>query len=778
MSGGTVMNDPATTGLEYKATQAGQESGLIDADDNTGVVEAIVSVTGVYDNDHDLIEPGAYKTTLTRRRPKGIFSHDWGRWASRTEAIEELMPGDPRLTDFAAKMGKPWPAEAGGLYVKTRYNLATQTGRDAYHDVKFFAATGECEWSIGYKVPPGKAFRAKDGRRRIKEIDLYEYSPVLFGANSMSGTLSVKTAQPGGDAEPGIDWDEIDRMADAAAEPPNVEPGLGEDPEPDDPQQGPPDVVPDLDDEPDEAKAHWDPKEHPRDKDGQFIRSGDSVTISRTGETGKVVGQQQDGRIVVKPDGKRPRAIKPGMLEVQTGAGDSGPAGGKPTAGNSASAVEEHDSPPGPVSTVDRRSVRPGDRVFDATSSKWREVASIADRPAFPGDPGFDEDPDINAHITVIKLRKPKEITGPHATEVGGHSDGQIEVVRKGASKSADGIDTKMAHESLNRSPKKNWVEMAGQLPAYIQHIANDLHQEQGMPLERAIPTAIAAVKRWAAGGGNVKPETRAKAAKAVAEWEALKAKSRARAAANKGSYDPELEVGPDAGHIDPPIDDPASDSEDVAVATAPHLPGTYEELRDLVHAAATKILAVDEPFIVEVLGTWPDRAVVTRYLLDDERKTESFEIPFTADVREESSAAPPSVDLGDPIPVTLTIDDGEGGDGVLLPYPAMVEDVSVALKTMLAGHEMENKAGRVLSGANANRLKGAVEQLVAVLKAAGIEIGAPDKRDDVEERAPVEEDSTAPSARADSIPEGKVLIDPTLHARAYRIIGDALARS
>jgi phage head maturation protease len=62
------------------------------------------------------------------------------------------------------------------------------------------------------------------------------------------------------------------------------------------------------------------------------------------------------------------------------------------------------------------------------------------------------------------------------------------------------------------------------QLPAFIQHIAKDLMQERGMPESEAIATAIAQCKRWAAGGPGVKPETRAKAAAAVAEWERLKA--------------------------------------------------------------------------------------------------------------------------------------------------------------------------------------------------------------------------------------------------------------
>lgn len=83
-----------------------------------------------------------------------------------------------------------------------------------------------------------------------------------------------------------------------------------------------------------------------------------------------------------------------------------------------------------------------------------------------------------------------------------------------------------LTDESLNVSPKKNWVESAGQLPRYIRKIALDIHEQKGVPLSVAIPTAIAAVKRWASGAGNVNADTRAKAQAAVAEWERLKAKA------------------------------------------------------------------------------------------------------------------------------------------------------------------------------------------------------------------------------------------------------------
>jgi hypothetical protein len=83
----------------------------------------------------------------------------------------------------------------------------------------------------------------------------------------------------------------------------------------------------------------------------------------------------------------------------------------------------------------------------------------------------------------------------------------------------------------LDRSPKSNWVEDAGGLPAYIEEIADSLHRKRGMDISRAIATAVSRCKKWAAGGENVNPDTRAKAAKAIAQWEALKAKARAKKA-------------------------------------------------------------------------------------------------------------------------------------------------------------------------------------------------------------------------------------------------------
>ena len=87
----------------------------------------------------------------------------------------------------------------------------------------------------------------------------------------------------------------------------------------------------------------------------------------------------------------------------------------------------------------------------------------------------------------------------------------------------------------LDRSPRKNWVEEHGGLPNYIERIAVHLVRK-GWTHQRAIATAINTAKKWCATGEvhqwpgvqMINLGSRGEACKAVAEWEALKARARA----------------------------------------------------------------------------------------------------------------------------------------------------------------------------------------------------------------------------------------------------------
>lgn len=96
-------------------------------------------------------------------------------------------------------------------------------------------------------------------------------------------------------------------------------------------------------------------------------------------------------------------------------------------------------------------------------------------------------------------------------------------------------LDLATSSASLDRSPKKNWVENAGGLPPYVRKLARAI-AKRGKSLDSAIAIAISRVKVWAAGGGDVDADTRAKAVKALAQWEALKAKNAVKMSHEDGS--------------------------------------------------------------------------------------------------------------------------------------------------------------------------------------------------------------------------------------------------
>lgn len=72
------------------------------------------------------------------------------------------------------------------------------------------------------------------------------------------------------------------------------------------------------------------------------------------------------------------------------------------------------------------------------------------------------------------------------------------------------------------------WHHKGMQLPPYIQHVAHAL-VSSGKSESEAIHMAVGIVKGWAAGHsshGKVHPDVKAAAGKAIAQWEALKAKA------------------------------------------------------------------------------------------------------------------------------------------------------------------------------------------------------------------------------------------------------------
>lgn len=132
------------------------------------------SVFGVRDSYGDVVERGAFKASLDvwagkKKLPKMLYQHRTGEpigvW---TRMVEDEK----------------------GLAVEGRLLLEVQRAKEAYALMKAGALDG---LSIGY-VPVKEAWDKDTQTNRLKEIDLWEVSPVTFGANPEALIEGVKAA--------------------------------------------------------------------------------------------------------------------------------------------------------------------------------------------------------------------------------------------------------------------------------------------------------------------------------------------------------------------------------------------------------------------------------------------------------------------------------------------------------------------------------------------------------------------------------------------------------
>lgn len=158
-------------------------SGQIGVDKVQGIVECFVSGIGNKDSVGDIVLPGAFTSSLKRRKPRVVWGHDWNQPIGKVLEIYEVPKTDSRLPEKMKRAG------IGGLFAKVQFNLNTERGREAFANVAFYGM--DQEWSIGYKTinadyDPGRQANL------LREVELYEVSPVLHGANQLTGTISVK----------------------------------------------------------------------------------------------------------------------------------------------------------------------------------------------------------------------------------------------------------------------------------------------------------------------------------------------------------------------------------------------------------------------------------------------------------------------------------------------------------------------------------------------------------------------------------------------------------
>lgn len=813
----------STPTLAFKsATLVDTESSPLAVDiTDEGIVTAVVSVTGVVDEVDDIIEPGAYAETLMKRTPKVCWHHSWEHPIGRVLAIEELLPGDPRLPR-TTRDGKAWPSEGGALVATMQMNMKSERGREAFEAIRFYSESGECEYSIGYKVPQGKSTRDSKGIRRIKAMDLFELSFVLFGAHTMTGTLALKAAvsvmhefkSAAGTvvlSKKAID-DEFQRlMSEADLNPEDINPEDQIDPSVDEPTSAGTDEQDafDLtDDEGDQeaamhAAAMADPEFAPAEikaQGGADQNRGGAENLRHWylhGEGAVKIGWGTDGDFlrcvaIAEKHMTSERAKGYCNLRHQDAVG-AAPGHGHPDGKAAVTAVDQPDT------------TAPTGDGFDALDNPVNTGVMVALYP----DPEAakkimvrgGEDPE-ELHVTLAFLGDVKDQAGEGtlegatsrivaACQAAAATHQPLKGTVAGVGKfpdSGSGVPVWAPVDVVGLTAlRESVVEalLAERLPVKTDHGFTP-HMTLGWNLDmELIPDSEPVPVEFkelviAVGGAHTRiplgQDLGADAAGALVPGAPTQSAQMAGDPMSK-AYNPAIETGPDAGHRQP--------GQHVEQKSFPRLAGTLEERQQSISHALNEALLGDldeddrKKRYVSVDGTWSDRVICTvnHWTMDDESSCRSYEFSYSIN-------PDGTVSLGEPTPVKLTVTaviDGDDYDddtaeaagtgvavGDMMPLAEMIDTVTMAMKSL---GTVEIKAGRVLSASIAERLKNAAENLVSVLKAGGIEITLPTDAIPVN-NGTIDTETTAPSAR------GKSAEIPTADVAAFLADIEALTTS
>jgi len=146
------------TSISFDETKAEQK----------GIIEAYVSIFDNVDLGGDKIIKGAFKESLKKKPPIGVWMHNWDEPIAKTIIARE---------------------DDKGLYIKGQFIEGVQKADEAYKLIKGGVIN---EFSIGYRVLEDEW--EEDGTRILKKLRLYEWSPVLAGMNPDTELIGIKSA--------------------------------------------------------------------------------------------------------------------------------------------------------------------------------------------------------------------------------------------------------------------------------------------------------------------------------------------------------------------------------------------------------------------------------------------------------------------------------------------------------------------------------------------------------------------------------------------------------
>ena len=156
---------------EYRAKD------ILSFDEEAGTVEAVFSVFNEVDSDGDVVLPQSIRSGYGNKGVAMVWGHDWKNIIGKGKIVQD--------DDKAVFKGS--------------FNLNTNAGREAYETVKAMADLQQ--WSFGFEVLDSEVgMFQKDGGeekevRYLKDLKVWEVSPVMVGANQNTSTVSLKNLE-------------------------------------------------------------------------------------------------------------------------------------------------------------------------------------------------------------------------------------------------------------------------------------------------------------------------------------------------------------------------------------------------------------------------------------------------------------------------------------------------------------------------------------------------------------------------------------------------------
>jgi HK97 family phage prohead protease len=173
---------------------------IVKVDKVAGIIDAVVSVIGNIDHGDDIIHPGAFIKTISERGLKVRVLDNHNSNSGKDVIGKPISIREIGLNELPENIKSKYPDAKGGLYTVTQFDLEDEDAKKIFNKL----ANGYLdEWSIGFAIPKGKSDFTNetiDGVKRtirnIRELILYEYSPVIWGMNEATTTVGAKNDIP------------------------------------------------------------------------------------------------------------------------------------------------------------------------------------------------------------------------------------------------------------------------------------------------------------------------------------------------------------------------------------------------------------------------------------------------------------------------------------------------------------------------------------------------------------------------------------------------------